>query len=371
MATKKQEIVKEEDIKSEQKRSRIYISYSTRLVFCICIVIILIVGLIYSLSMSFSITKKDTIKYNEKGNIDYKVYLKDNLFYDEEYLNEGMVYVASLIDKIKIDYHYAFNINKKTDMDITYKIVGRLKIKNTNEENSFFEKDYDLSKEVTRNLNNIDEYKIDESISIDYDLYNDLATKFKSNYALNTSSYLDVYLEVNEKNKNTKDYVLNNTSKSILSIPLSKQEVNIKLDNKEVNQSKEINIEPDFMINNKLYLIISAVIFLLLVISLLKLFSKLSELFKKQTTYEKYLNKILRAYDRIIVNVKTCPDMEKYEVLEVENFDDLIDISDNIKQPIKHIVISKGNKSKFFIIDDQILYLYIIKSSDINEENKK
>ena len=125
------------------------------------------------------------------------------------------------------------------------------------------------------------------------------------------------------------------------------------------------------MINNKLYLIISAVIFLLLVISLLKLFSKLSELFKKQTTYEKYLNKILRAYDRIIVNVKTCPDMEKYEVLEVESFDDLIDISDNIKQPIKHIVISKGNKSKFFIIDDQILYLYIIKSSDINEENKK
>ena len=118
-------------------------------------------------------------------------------------------------------------------------------------------------------------------------------------------------------------------------------------------------------------LIISAVIVLLLVISLLKLFSKLSLLFKKQTIYEKYLNKILRAYDRIIVNVKTCPDMEKYEVLEVERFDDLIDISDNIKQPIKHIVISKGNKSKFFIIDDQILYLYTIKSSDINEEKKK
>ena len=361
---------KTEEIKEENKRNnKLYFGYGSRLIVNIILLIVFIMGFIYCLSKSFTITKGDLVKYNENSTVDYKVYLKDNDFYEEEYLGKGMAYVASLIDKINVDYHYLFNIDRKSNIDFTYKIVGRLVIKNQNEDGIFFEKEYDLSDEITNNLRDKDNYSIDKNIVIDYDYYNDLANSFKSNYAVNTNSYLEVYMQVNEKSVETKSYSLNNTSKTVLTIPLSKQEINIKLDNKDVNEEKQIKILNDFMISNKNYLIVSIVLLVIIVVLLSKFFTKLGYSSKKISTYDKYISRILRTYDRIIVTVKTFPVLDDYITIELENFEDLVDISDNISQTIKYYVVTKGRKSKFFIIDGNILYLYTIKSVDFGVNN--
>ena len=43
-------------------------------------------------------TKKINVGYSEKGNVDYKVYLKENNYYNRKFLNSGMKYVASIIN---------------------------------------------------------------------------------------------------------------------------------------------------------------------------------------------------------------------------------------------------------------------------------
>ena len=79
------------------------------------------------------------IKYNINSDIDYKVYLKQNDFYETEYLDKDMVYVASLIDRIKVKYDYNFKVNMNSSIDFDYKVIARLVIASTNNKNvSFF-----------------------------------------------------------------------------------------------------------------------------------------------------------------------------------------------------------------------------------------
>ena len=72
-------------------------------------------------------------------NIDYKVYLDENDFYDTPYLKKDMAYVASLIDHIYIHYHYEFDITKKSDCDVEHQIKAKLIIHSKNNFYDFFE----------------------------------------------------------------------------------------------------------------------------------------------------------------------------------------------------------------------------------------
>ena len=355
--------------KQNNKRKKIYLSFNARVAINILLVIIIVILLITSSFLSFSITKPQIISYNDKSSIDYKVYLKKNDFYETEYLNKGMAYVASLIDKINIKYKYNFNVNEDSDIDLKYKVVAKLVISSQNNTKIFFENEYVIAKEEVAEIRNEKEYLLNKEVIIDYDYYNDLVNKFKSNYAVNTTSYLEVYLQVKEESKETNDYILNNQTRTILTIPLSEQELNIGLDEKFVNDSKQLISDAKVIIGDIKFLIIDAILLILLAIYLIKLYKRISVLFSKKTNYDKYVNRLLRGYDRLIVNVRTAPNLEDYNVIKVESFEELIDMRDNVKEPIRYFVITEHQKCEFFITNHNDLYLYVIKSADLNNFN--
>ena len=51
---------------------------------------------------SISFISEQQLSYIEKSKLDYRVYLKENDFYESEYLGKNMSYIASLIDFINI-----------------------------------------------------------------------------------------------------------------------------------------------------------------------------------------------------------------------------------------------------------------------------
>ena len=51
------------------------------------------------------------ISYDESGAVDYKVYLFENDFFEEEYLGKDQAYVASLIDDVKADFQYTLDMD--------------------------------------------------------------------------------------------------------------------------------------------------------------------------------------------------------------------------------------------------------------------
>ena len=183
-----------------QLRYKFHRRIRTRLILDTIFLVLLICGLFYTFNRSFSITKSKVITYKEVSNVDYKVYLKDNNFYESSYLDKDMAYVASLIDKIKIKYNYNFVATENSNLDINYKVIAKLVIASQNNSKIFFEKEYDLSKEIIDEMVNKKEYIIDRDVIIDYDYYNNLANEFKSNYAVNANKMLFyLFLFLNKK----------------------------------------------------------------------------------------------------------------------------------------------------------------------------
>ena len=61
----------------------------------ICFLIFILFGII-CLNFGLDTQEKITLKYENNSDIDYKVYLKDNNFFDEKYIEKGKTYITNL-----------------------------------------------------------------------------------------------------------------------------------------------------------------------------------------------------------------------------------------------------------------------------------
>ena len=175
-------------------------------------------------------------------------------------------------------------------------------------------------------------------------------------------------MQVNEKNNENNSYEIDNTSKIVLTIPLSEEEINISLNNKDVNVENEIITNSKIQIYDYKSFIISIIIFVSIIVTSFVLIKRIMLISPKASNYDKYINKILHDYDKIIVNVKNAPNMDSYNVIKVESFDELIDVRYNTNEPIKYFVITDHNKCEFFITNNNDLYLYTVKAIDLEDE---
>ena len=361
-------VVIKDEIFNKKTRKGIYFSFGVRMTVNVILLLIFLGVMIFSFAMSFAITKKEIINYSETSNIDYKIYLKDNNFYENDYLEKGMVYIASLIDKIHVNFNYYFNVGKNGNLDVKYKIKGKLTVASQANSNVFYTKDYDLSKEVVEEIKDGNKFTLnDKTIVIDYGYYNGLANDFKNKYAVNTDSKLEVYLEIEEKSKDGNSYELSNSNKVVLVIPLSQQEVNISLEDQNINSEKQIINNPKFIVKDLKYIAIFGLSIIFSFILLLALINKINVLiYKEETEFDKFVDKLLRGYDRIIITVKTAPNFDNCNVIKVESFQELIDVRDNTNQPINYYLITNHQKCEFFVINKNNVYVYVVKDVDLN-----
>lgn len=361
-------------VKEEKNRTSVnektYVSYFNRvLIYALSLLLCFILATIF---MSNAVTtKKDQfITYKETSNLDYKVNLKKNDFYEQKYLGKDMIYVASLIDTIDIDFNYIFDIEKKSDVNFDYDITGKLVISDTNGQNTFYEKEYDLSKTKKESINAKKSHKINEKISIDYDKYNNLANKFRTNYGIDTTSNLIVSLNVHKKGSDKNEYKLDNKSAVSVTIPLSEKAINIKIDRNDINNSSQLFTSSSVTIDNYAYLLISIVFIILLPVFMFPLVGLLLSMETNKSPYDKYINKILNEYDRLIVETTTAPDVENKNIIRIDSFNELLDVRDNLSLPIKYYIITKHQKCNFYINHNDELYLLTIKAVDIEKNSK-
>ncbi len=87
---------------------------------------------------------------------------------------------------------------------------------------------------------------------------------------------------------------------------------------------------------------------------------------KKNTKYDKFVNNILKEYDRLIVETNTDIDLKKYNIIEIKKFTELLDVRDNLKCPILYYCITKHYKGMFYIKNNNDIYLLIVKDIDLN-----
>lgn len=360
------------DIKSfvKDKIDNMYLGYKTRLAINIFGIIIFSVLFLVLFIKSISLNKKSDVIYKQESNIDYKVYLRENKYYGKEYLDKDMQYIASLIDNININFNYSFNLNQDINYKYTYYIKSEVKVTDSNDPSlNIYSKTEKLTEPNTVIKESSNNFNIYENVKIDYNKYNDLVKSFKNTYLLNADSNLVltmlVDIEDEKENKIKKD---NEVMK--ITIPLTEQTINIKMNYEEANNSYNTKVYRHFSIDHKVLFSLSIFFLIGDIIYISSLVMFLNKTKTKKTIYDITLSKILREYDRVIVNSKK-PIVVDGEIIELSSFNELLDVRDNLEKPIIFKEIHKGLKSMFIIRNKNETYRYVLKLSDLERGNKK
>ena len=311
------------------------------------------------------------VSYSENSNIEYRVYLKENNFFEEDYLEENRTYITSLIDYLDITFNYDIDLSEKLNGSYSYYIKGIIsadKVGNTSD--SYWTKEYKLTDTVTEEYIDSDRLQISENIKINYQEYNQLLTSFKTEYGLSMEGHLKIVL-----------VVLNNVESEILDRNIMK-ETTSELDIPLTSLTIEVPIKADgistegFLIDETIYddsliflvtKIIGYMFFIFAGVLILFLIFMTFRGIKKESIYHKKLKKILKVYDCIIVNIRDFPKLDNLNVINVNNFEELIDVHSEVRRPINYI--HKNNGATFMLITEGIVYKYFL-SRDLFSNEK-
>ena len=328
------------------------------------IIAVVTVAVLISSLVSYNLNKQYYIGYTEGGNIDYNVYLKDNEFYDSQYLEKDQSYVASLIDKIITNFNYEIDMDTEdVNYRYSYSIYSRLEIIDNSSGVAIYNPEYELVNVENKSQNSSNRLTISEIVVLNYDEYNELANRFLTAYSLtDTTSHIvltlnvDVLSDCNAFSGSSVD-----TYSSELRIPLTTKTVNIKMTSsvpdaeaKMIACSRGAGSEV-FKTTAIVLGVVDALLILLLVAFIY--FTRTADI-----TYTARVKKILSQYKSYIQKIKNLFETQGYQVILVETFDELLEIRDTIQAPILMYENEDKTCAKFMIpTDSKLLYLFEIK----------
>lgn len=338
----------------------------------ILLILIILLGIFsyYLILAGFDSPIEKKVTYSEKSDIDYKVYYFENSFFDRPYLDKDKTYISSLIDNIDIDFNYKTEFDELCSGEYTYYINGTINAKNpSNEDEIYWTRTINIVEPKIIDYNGKKIIDFSENIKINYQLYNNLLKEFKSEYNLAFKGDLKIELFVestNQTNILSKPIKINSVSK--LNIPLTEQTINLSVISEGVNEEHEILEEEQLIdIYDKMYIISGSTLLVISITLLCIWFKIIRQHLKSQSEYNKERRKILKTYNSIIVNVKTIPKLNDINIINVENFEELIDAQSEVRMPINYIEEKYDKICKFILIGDNMAWIYTL----INEEKVK
>lgn len=332
----------------------------------ICIYFIILFVSFVCISKSLNISKENEkmlYAYNVARNADYKVYIKNNKFIEKEFLGNDQTYITDLVDYIETNFNYNYSVTQKAKGECEYKIVANIDVEyNVTGEakgTKLWSKEYVLleSKKIEVDSNIIN---VSENIKVDFNKYNEEIKKFKDEFGLPIKANLEVKMITSSKlTLNDAKKVQQDNSNVILKMDLNQQVFKIIDDYEKSDNGQIFDESQTEKSNNIILLTIGGALFIIAVVGILSIIKKVAFQDRK-TDYEIALNRILKNYGDIVAEVVTPTFDESLKVIEVKNFDQLLDIEEEIRMPILFYETIEGQEGEFSIISDNILYRYIL-----------
>lgn len=336
---------------------------------------ILLLAIIFVLFMvSFKIVY-DSLKIEEpeivysyriNQSVNYNVELYDNSFIDVSHLNKDETYISDLVKQINATFNYNYSGSKVLPLEYTYKIIatinGKYNLNNETSLSSVWTKEYVLLNEKTGIVNDTNNIIINEPIVIDFRKYNNEVSTFRKELKLPINATLDVDFIITVKGSE-KGKIIGDVKKATLQIPLNIQAFNITEDlNKDYNNNilfRVVKTEVD--IKN---LVVGIFLFMTALFIFIIMFRIIFNMPKKNA-YTLKLNKILKEYSDVIVELITPLNTYELDVVEVKSFDELIDLEEELRVPIMFYEIEEYMQGEFSLVHNNILYRYVLKIEDL------
>ena len=339
----------------EEKFNKIYVGFETRICLYIIFILIFFLSGCFIILSAFNFGINKVVNYKEESHAGYKVCLKENDYYGNECLDEGLQYLSLLTNKINVDFKYNRNLSSPIDYKLAYHVTALVRIYDPIDHTKVLYKNEDIVIAKTDISNNSDEISFDTNAIVDFNKYNSSVVNYINSYAPGATGDVDIVLYLDEDNEIRKV--------SSINIPLASTSYGINKEEiqKEINKSIDTNVWTE---SNSYYIIVGTLFILVSLFLLIRLTRLIIKGTAKKSKYYKELNNILKEYDRYIVIARDgfIPSGDK-KIVKVENFKELMDARENLNKPI---IFSKINdiKSEFIVEDVEIVYKFGIKESD-------
>ena len=327
-------------------------------------IVIIIISIITIVSY-FCLSKNEYNRYTEKAKVDYKVNLKENEFYEEDYLDEKNTIIASLIKDLEVEFKYNLNLEQDQDYTYSYKILAKTSVKESSRDNTIYETTQELlSKEVQES--NAKDLEIAEKVTIDYNEYNEKINKFINVYKLdNTTSTLNLEMYVYVINKYDGEQINRDSKVMTLNIPLTTKTVDISIDSNVIKDEGNILSKKSEYDNLTYMLGIGFVLLVIGVAIFIKFIKYVLETRSAEKMYEQELKRILFNYKTYIQQINNEIDYNNYKIIQINTFNEILEMRDTMQSPILMYTEENEDRTKFMIMKDGILYLNILGAKEI------
>lgn len=349
-------------------KSRTVLKRWVRIALLILIFLIFISGIAIIIK-GFELKKvKDKLEpiydYNITQKLDYKVNLNKNSFIEEDYLGKNETYLADLIKDIYVKFIYNFQGTSSIPLKYTYQIIATTKGEYTLEVGESKSKVWTKERVLLEKSEQIAEQNqltIQEDITLDFQEYVEEVRKFRKELNIPITATLNVVMKINLIGELSNP--LEDEKTISIKIPLNEQAFRITEDY-ETDISNQIFEKNEYQGEVKNKNLVSGIILIITSLFLLVLFFK--EIFnvEKKTNYTLKLNKILKSYGDIIVELATQINMENYQIIDVKNFNEMIDLEEELHIPINFYETIDSYEGEFYLIHSNVIYRYILTNED-------
>jgi hypothetical protein len=324
-------------------------------------------------SVYFQRSQTFYINYTESSKINYRVQYEKNSFYEEEWQTKGQDYVATLMENIEIEFDYRLDTDaQNVKYEYSYDITAKMDVREKGSTKELMPKETSiLGDEAVSNKvqNSNDKLRIYHKIVISYDAFNDYVEGYLNNFKLdNMVSNLIVKMTINIKS--TCDDFENdahNKYEMSLVIPLAEQVVNIQ-ENISVPSGSTKLLACESSLEKEAYKALTIVFGNVVVVLLLILLYFVLATRNTDVNYENQVKKILNNYKSFIQKIKTEINTEGYQVLDIDTFEELLEIRDTIQEPVLMFENSDKTCTSFMVLTNKnIIYRFEVKVDDYDE----
>jgi len=329
------------------------------LITCILVIIILSSLIIRELlTARYMEVEEIYYSYKSTGSIDYKVYLKPNTMYDEDYLGKDRYYISKYIDRIEMNFKYNYSANEVAGLDTEYNVTAYLQGLHGDENEVLWSKKFVLLPDKVVRLED-STAEINFSLPVSLDNYYSLKEVLFQESEVNAPVVLNVVFNVHTVAQ-TKKGTVEDTVSPNLSIPIGNTVIKIEGEPTATGENKISQIVKYKMpVNKGLIFFLTGLAFALLVFIILVACSKTAE---PPDEYEKSVAGIFREYSDRLAGMEHTVSNKFSVVINISSIDDMVKIADEIGQPVFYYKADSNaeRKIEFFVFDNNRVYYMVI-----------
>lgn len=368
---------------AERKKRLSYKENRKKWIFIQGVALIIVAVLIFASLIVYSqLNKESYINYTESSGVDYKVKIKtDTPFYEEYkdyYANEngevwlksGEAYPSTAVDIIIADVNYELNMEARdVDYEYSYSVFATAEVVDSVTGKKFNMPVVDIKAKSTHRQNSNNKLFINEQIPVDYNAYNEMVNKFTKQLGITkTTSTLIVTMQVNVVGSSD-DFASNSQNSHSVNINVPLTEQSFKVDYSSSISSGESKVLAYNNAGNQRFykgvaITLGAVELLLFIAFILFVYLTRNH----DVNYSIKVQRLVNNYRSFIQRVVNGFDTMGYQILEIASFREMLAIRDTIQSPILMSENTDQTRTQFFIpTNTKLLYIFEIKVDNYDE----